>query len=292
MSNTTIKFLDIATEQGPNIPFRAVDINGDGTEYALATSAIGGSSGTPVEPTPSTAPTAQSATLSYSPSGTPLILGGAVMSFASALGSNKRGKLKTVRLAIPGALSADFKLALWASDPTTPLSISTSSDRTVFGAHQSNSYDHLVTLYGLSAQQATPTSVNHVTAVAVNAGGSGYAVNDVITATGGTKQAAATFRVLTVSAGVVTSVMLLDPGYYTANPTTTGCATTSSSAGTGLTLNLTMGAQSTTFYEAAVSADLEFTNSDGNLYALLLVSSAATLVGGGGINLQLGMEQA
>lgn len=76
----------------------------------------------------------------------------------------------------------------------------------------------------VSVLNATPT-----------AGGTGYAVGDVLTiTTGGT---GATATVAAVSSGAVTSVTLLSPGSgYT---TGAGKATTSSGAGTGATLNIT-----------------------------------------------------
>ena len=53
----------------------------------------------------------------------------------------------------------------------------------------------------------------HVTAVAVNAGGTGYAVDDVLALTESGSSGDATVTVLTVNAGVVLTVALTDPGY-------------------------------------------------------------------------------
>jgi hypothetical protein len=80
---------------------------------------------------------------------------------------------------------------------------------------------------------------DHVLTVAVNAGGTGYTVGDIVTVSGGTFDTAARVRVLTAPAGVVATVRLWDSGAYTVDPTLTGAATTGGT-GTGLTLNLTM----------------------------------------------------
>ena len=79
-----------------------------------------------------------------------------------------------------------------------------------------------------------------VTSGAVVAGGTGYAVNDVVALTTGTGSAAR-FSITTVSSGVVTGLALVEGGSYTANPTASGATTAISSAGTGLTITPTMG---------------------------------------------------
>lgn len=89
-----------------------------------------------------------------------------------------------------------------------------------------------------NTQGTIGTVYNTVTAVAVNAGGTGYSVNDVLTLTGGSNTAKVI--VTTVSSGVVTAVTILEAGYnYTtgskatvANPTGgTGCTITVSTVG-------------------------------------------------------------
>lgn len=71
--------------------------------------------------------------------------------------------------------------------------------------------------------------------VAVNAGGSGYTVGDILTIAGGTS---GTVRVLTVSSGAVSTVQIVDPGTgYTAAT----AATTTGGTGTGCTVNTTIG---------------------------------------------------
>lgn len=57
-----------------------------------------------------------------------------------------------------------------------------------------------------------------VTAVAIQAGGTGYAVGDIVTVTGGTFDFVAKLRVTTVSGGVVTGVVVSEGGSYTSNP--------------------------------------------------------------------------
>ena len=79
----------------------------------------------------------------------------------------------------------------------------------------------------------------HVGAVAVNSGGTAtYAVNDILTAAGGTFTRAATFRVTTVNVGVITAVELVDPGEYTVLPSMTANAVTGG-GGSAATMDLT-----------------------------------------------------
>lgn len=77
------------------------------------------------------------------------------------------------------------------------------------------------------------TTVYTVSALAVGAGGTGYAAGDTVEATG--------FKatVATVSSGVVTGVTIQSTTAQTTDPTATGVATTTNGSGTGLTLNVT-----------------------------------------------------
>lgn len=59
----------------------------------------------------------------------------------------------------------------------------------------------------------------------VNAGGTGYAVNDLVTISGGTSSRVAKYRVTAETAGVVDTVELVDPGEYSVAPGLTGAAT-------------------------------------------------------------------
>ena len=75
---------------------------------------------------------------------------------------------------------------------------------------------------------------------AITTGGTGYAVNDTITVTGGIYSQQATYTVATVAAGVVTGLTTVSNGVYTVVPGTPSTTTTSGN-GTGLTLTLTFG---------------------------------------------------
>ena len=87
-----------------------------------------------------------------------------------------------------------------------------------------------ITDYDLNS--ATPTSP-----------GTGYAVGDILTVTGGTSTAPAQLQVTSVGAGgAITSVMAIQAGSYTVNPTNPVSVTTTG-AGTGAAFNLTFGHQ-------------------------------------------------
>lgn len=85
---------------------------------------------------------------------------------------------------------------------------------------------------------------NRVATVAVNAGGTGYAVNDIVRLTTGTFTEFCKVKVTTVSTGVATAVAVFETGgAYSSVPTATGGATSSdigTGSGTGLTINTTM----------------------------------------------------
>ena len=78
----------------------------------------------------------------------------------------------------------------------------------------------------------------HIGSVAIDGGGTGYAVNDILTAAGGTGPRSATFRVTGQAAGVINAVELVDPGEYRELPTLAANAVTGGS-GSGATLDLT-----------------------------------------------------
>ena len=92
---------------------------------------------------------------------------------------------------------------------------------------------------GWAPRRATNVA-SAVQSATVQAGGTGHAVNDVLTVSSGTASPHATFRVTSVSGGAVTGVLLLTQGDYTTVPGNP-VSTTSSGAGTGCTLNLTFG---------------------------------------------------
>jgi hypothetical protein len=87
---------------------------------------------------------------------------------------------------------------------------------------------------------------DHIATMAVNAGGTGYAVGDTFRLNAGTPVNVngddfhAVARVTTVSTGAVTGVEIISAGSYTTLPGTTGIATvTLTGAGSGCTIDLT-----------------------------------------------------
>lgn len=76
-----------------------------------------------------------------------------------------------------------------------------------------------------------------VETVAVAAGGTGYVVGDILTASGGTTTHAATFEVTSVSGGVVDGIIVVEHGTYTATPSNP--VSTTGGTGSGCTLTLT-----------------------------------------------------
>ena len=82
--------------------------------------------------------------------------------------------------------------------------------------------------------RAAPTKI--VGSATIAAGGTGYSADDILTLAGGSAARLATFKVLTVSGGVVTSVGLVDGGDYTTIPIGTQTTTVAPAGGTGCTL--------------------------------------------------------
>lgn len=99
--------------------------------------------------------------------------------------------------------------------------------------------------------------------LALYAGGSGYAVNDVLTASGGTATTAATYKVTQVDgSGVIKAVTLVGGGSYTSLPTNP--VTMTGGTGTGASLNLYFGLNNSftitnngSFYNAAPDVTIE-----------------------------------
>jgi len=85
---------------------------------------------------------------------------------------------------------------------------------------------------------------NYVATMAVNAGGSGWAVDDYFELDTGTEAQGlkAVGKVTAVSSGAVTAIEIASMGAYSADPTATGGATAavSPSSGTGLTIDATV----------------------------------------------------
>lgn len=94
---------------------------------------------------------------------------------------------------------------------------------------------------GLFHFDASLTQTRMVNSVTISSGGSGYSANTLLTVSGGTTVGSRPARALitAVSGGAVTTVLLIDKGNYSVDPTTSGAATTCV-AGTGCALNLTM----------------------------------------------------
>jgi hypothetical protein len=84
----------------------------------------------------------------------------------------------------------------------------------------------------------------HVGSIALNSGGvATYVIDDILTAAGGTLAPggrAATFRVITVSTGVITAIELVDPGDYIVAPTPLTANPVTGGGGTAATIDLTM----------------------------------------------------
>ena len=120
---------------------------------------------------------------------------------------------------------------------------------------------------------------DHCSAAAVNAGGSGYSVDDILTASGGTFTHAATFRVLTVSSGAVTAVRIETGGAYTSAPSNP-VSTTTSGGGTGCTLDLTFTFTGWTVLRQSQEAVSATVGSGGSGYTN---GATVTVVGGVGV---------
>jgi uncharacterized protein len=105
--------------------------------------------------------------------------------------------------------------------------------------------------------------VNQVGAASATkvSGGSGYAVNDTITLTGGTFTTAAVLKVASVSAGAITGVTVMTPGSYSVLPTNPVSQGTTSGSGTGATFNVSF---------ACISIAAKYTGSLGNSLSVII----------------------
>lgn len=88
-------------------------------------------------------------------------------------------------------------------------------------------------------------NLNVIATVAINAGGTGYAVGDILTISGGTG-VAATVKVLTLATTAVATVEILNVGIYSVNPSASAAAT-SGGSGSGCTVDLVFAAQVLSF---------------------------------------------
>lgn len=119
--------------------------------------------------------------------------------------------------------------------------------------------------------QAT-ASINAMAAAYMRAlsGGTGYAVNDTITLSGGTSTVAAVFTVKEVSSGRPTRLELTTAGSYTVLPASP-ISTTTSGSGTGLTLSV---------WWTALTVDVNTAGDSYPQYPPPPVTAAYTLTGG------------
>jgi hypothetical protein len=79
--------------------------------------------------------------------------------------------------------------------------------------------------------------------LAINAAGSGYAVGDIVSISGGTQTVQGQAEVVSVGGGgAVTAVRIYNAGFYTVNPGTGAATTALTGSGSGLTLNTTIAA--------------------------------------------------
>lgn len=90
----------------------------------------------------------------------------------------------------------------------------------------------------LSNQIVALAGARRVIEAAINGGGSGYTVGDILTAVGGTSLIAATLEVTSVSSGVVDGVRVYNNGGYTVDPSNPVSVT--GGTGTGATFDLTL----------------------------------------------------
>lgn len=116
---------------------------------------------------------------------------------------------------------------------------------------------------------------NNVTAAAIQSGGTGYTVNDVLTVVGGTSTWPCTLKVTAVSGGVITGVKILTSGAYTVNPTNPVSVT--GGTGASATFNLTLNTGNWDINRNSKYAGLITIQSGGTGYA---VGNILTVTGG------------
>jgi Phage tail tube protein len=104
-------------------------------------------------------------------------------------------------------------------------------------------YEHVPTTSVDGAAETYVLSNIQANSAVVAAGGTGYTVGDVLTATGGTSTTTSQFTVLTVAAGVVLTVSVTRRGRYTVYPGNP--VSTTGGTGTGCTLTVTSGPAAT-----------------------------------------------
>lgn len=97
------------------------------------------------------------------------------------------------------------------------------------------------------------TTLYSATSATVQAGGSGYAVGDTITMTGGTAVSQPVFTVATLSGSAVATVTVAYPGFYSVKPSNPVSQGSTSGIGSGCTLNVTYNDPSSSDYRAFFS---------------------------------------
>jgi len=141
-----------------------------------------------------------------------------------------------------GVYIGDELVGDYSGAPITDGNTFSISDPELFGGDSlgAGGVDGTWKLFGGTASQSasdylSDTSVESAT---ISAGGTGYVVGDVVTEDGsGTASTRATFRVTSVSSGVVAGLALVDGGTYSSN--SANPAATTGGTGSGLTLTLT-----------------------------------------------------
>ena len=116
---------------------------------------------------------------------------------------------------------------------------------------------------------------NSVATAVVSAGGTGYVVGDVLTASGGTFLNAAKFRVTTESGGVVTGLVIQEGGSYSSNPSSP--VSTTGGTGTGCTVTVTFSGNGWTAVRQTSQASTATVAAGGTGYT---VGDDITVVGG------------
>lgn len=97
------------------------------------------------------------------------------------------------------------------------------------------------------------TNVFSAVSATVQAGGTGYAVGDTITTTGGTALSQPIFTVATLSGSAVATVTVTYPGFYTATPSNPVAQGSTSGSGTSCTLNVTYNVPASSDYRAGLT---------------------------------------
>jgi lysophospholipase L1-like esterase len=90
-----------------------------------------------------------------------------------------------------------------------------------------------------SPPTVTSTKGSGASVATVASGGSGYAVNDLITLAGGTSNFPAVLQVITVNSGAVASASVRIGGAYSSTPTNAVAQASTTGSGTGATFNVT-----------------------------------------------------